>query len=229
VRFYIYVSDAKLDMLYEQIPPKLLSRLAAELKVDLKVIGASVQQTRLPVTRYDKLHIVEQYLERNFDVSWMTDPAPWFRGDLGLRSAIYGEPSEGLLLFTGTEKDTTIALIGSSYHLVGRHPLPPNGSLLGRSFLPDLFQLLERDEAERADQQVRGSPWLRNAQRSSAMDEEQALEQVLDFGERARAPRQSCEFLSRLLLTGFITDANGNARRIVVGTPLYVALVEEQP
>lgn len=39
MRYYLYLSDAKLDMLFEQIPQKLLPRLVTEAKVDLKVVS----------------------------------------------------------------------------------------------------------------------------------------------------------------------------------------------
>lgn len=35
MRYYVYVSDTKLDMLYPQIPAKLAARLAWELKLEL--------------------------------------------------------------------------------------------------------------------------------------------------------------------------------------------------
>jgi hypothetical protein len=37
VRYYLYLSTAKVDMLYGQIPPKLLKCLAVEAEVDLEV------------------------------------------------------------------------------------------------------------------------------------------------------------------------------------------------
>ncbi|WP_277819627.1 DUF7019 family protein, partial [Streptomyces silvensis] len=77
MRYYLYVSSAKVDMLYEQIPPKLLKRLAVEAKVDLKVLSLAVQSPRTEATTYDRLNIVESYLEREFDVSWMSEPTAW--------------------------------------------------------------------------------------------------------------------------------------------------------
>lgn len=64
MRYYIYVSTAKVDMLYEQIPPKLLQRLVVEAKVDLKVLSVSVQSARTDASRYERLDLVEAYLDR---------------------------------------------------------------------------------------------------------------------------------------------------------------------
>ena len=41
MRYYVYVSDSKVDMLYSQMPRGIRDRIAAELKIDLKVISAS--------------------------------------------------------------------------------------------------------------------------------------------------------------------------------------------
>ncbi|CAL9286408.1 hypothetical protein SUDANB180_06426 [Streptomyces sp. enrichment culture] len=92
MRYYVYVSGAKVEMLHAQIPQKLLSRLTAKAKVDLKVAGVSVQR---PASQdaglYERLDVVEDFLEREYDVGWMSSGAEeepgsgfWFRGEAGL-------------------------------------------------------------------------------------------------------------------------------------------------
>jgi Family of unknown function (DUF7019)/Protein of unknown function (DUF2510) len=44
MRYYVYASDAKIDMLYSQIPPKLLNRVIGELKLDVKLLAVSLRQ-----------------------------------------------------------------------------------------------------------------------------------------------------------------------------------------
>jgi len=217
------VSDAKLDMLFEQIPPKLLSSLTAELKIDLKIVGLSVQQTKSDATRYVKLRVVEEYLERNFDVGWMTEPPAWFRGELSMHSGIYDDREEGLLLFTGYEESALVALIGSSYHLVGRRSSPETITL-GYSFLPELFRLLELDHAERADRARITSHRVASAPPTG--DNLEAVREVRRLDDQMLGPRQTCEFLARRLLVHRVADSP-DLRTFVVGTPLYVALAEE--
>ncbi|MEU1131853.1 SAVMC3_10250 family protein [Streptomyces sp. NPDC005900] len=64
MQYSIYVSAAKVDMLYGRIPPKLLRRLAVEAKVDLKVVSVAVQSPRAGTSTYDRLDLVEASLER---------------------------------------------------------------------------------------------------------------------------------------------------------------------
>ncbi|MEU7580411.1 SAVMC3_10250 family protein [Streptomyces sp. NPDC041068] len=209
MRYYLYVSGAKLDMLYEQIPPKLLKRLAVEAKVDLKVLSVSVQSPRAEASAYDRLDIVEAYLEREFDVSWMTEPRPWFRGDLGLRIAGYGSPA-GPTFMTGREGDTVVALIGSGHHLIGQRTAPDTIQA-AFSNLPSLFRLVQ-DHAEA---------------NGLAPNEDEALDQVLRFSRSLTVPPVFSEFLARRLLSGTVTGQDGRELQVVVGTPLYVAMADE--
>ncbi|CAM5651825.1 hypothetical protein SALBM135S_05133 [Streptomyces alboniger] len=207
MRYYLYVSGTKLDMLYEQIPPKLLKRLAVEAKVDLKVLSVAVQSPRADTTTYDRLDIVEAYLEREFDVSWMTEPRPWFRGDLELRIAGYGTP-DGPTFMTGRDGDTVIALVGSARHLLGQRTAPETIQA-SYSMLPSLFRLLE-DTPGRAHSR-------------------DAAHQVLGFAETLTEPPVYGEFLARRLLHGTATGRDGRQVDVVVGTPLYVAMADEDP
>ncbi|QEU91211.1 DUF7019 family protein [Streptomyces kanamyceticus] len=211
MRYYLYVSGTKLDMLYGQIPTKLLKRLAVEAKVDLKVLSVAVQSPRAEATTYDRLDIVEAYLEREFDVSWMTEPRPWFRGDLGLRIAGYGSPA-GPTFMTGREGDTVIALVGSAQHLIGQRTAPDTIQN-AYSNLPSLFQLV-RDDA-----QANGRP----------VDEDAAMGQVLTFSESLTVPPVYAEFLARRLVSGTVTGRDGRDVHVVIGTPLYVAMADEDP
>jgi Family of unknown function (DUF7019) len=57
MKYYTYVSDAKLDMLFAQIPSRVSKRLSAELKVDFKVVSLTLKPESEPITRYGKSRI----------------------------------------------------------------------------------------------------------------------------------------------------------------------------
>jgi hypothetical protein len=64
IRHYIYISDSKLDMYFEQIDRGVLKRISAEVKVDLKVASVTLRSADNPSsTRAAKLQIVERYIE----------------------------------------------------------------------------------------------------------------------------------------------------------------------
>jgi len=59
-RYYIYVSDTKVDMLFDSMPQNVLSKIAAELSVDLSLLGIGSVNVGLryndnPTNRFEKL------------------------------------------------------------------------------------------------------------------------------------------------------------------------------
>jgi hypothetical protein len=216
VRYYLYVSRAKTDMLFGQIPRKLLSRLVTEAKLDLKLVSVSVQEPREQPGLYDRLDVVEAYLDREYDISWMTESAFWFRGEAGLRIA-GGDDISGPVLMTGVEENLVVALIGSARHLVGHQEPSPELGRVGHSWLPSLHRLLENALAD-AD-----------AGNAPAVDEQGTLRDVVAFSGRVAGPATSCEFLARQLMRGTVVDRDGRSRNVVIATPLYVAMSDEIP
>lgn len=218
MRYYTYVSDAKLDMLYDQIPSKLLSRIVAELKLDVKVISVSIRERQTDATRFGKLAVVESYIDRHFDVGTVSDPAPWFRGQLNLRSGVYGDEPSGLLYFSGMQDGVLVALIGSAHHLIGQRSAPSEIQV-SYSRTPALFALLRRSpiDGSRTDGQ-------NQTEETDADDDQRALAEVRDFAEAIRGVREPGEFLARRLLHGPVTDSEAPVKTVLLGTPLYVAL-----
>jgi hypothetical protein len=218
MRYYTYVSDAKLDMLYEQIPPNLLSRIVAELKLDIKVISVSIKERQADATRFGKLAVVESYIDRHFDVGTISDPALWFRGQLNLRSGIYGDDPSGLVYFSGIQEGALVALIGSAHHLIGQRSAP-DAIQVSYSRTPALFTLLHRSSIDE-----NGAEDQNQGEETDADDDRRALTEVRDFANSLRGVRESSEFLARRLLRGPVVDGETPVRTVLLGTPLYVAL-----
>lgn len=72
MKYYIYISDTKVDMLYPQIPQPILKKIASSLSIDLKFLGAELsvagKSNPSDETRYAKVRIVSEYIEKNLDV-----------------------------------------------------------------------------------------------------------------------------------------------------------------
>ncbi|MGW0534747.1 DUF7019 family protein [Streptomyces sp. NPDC003032] len=222
MRYYIYVSTAKVDMLYEQIPPKLLRRLAVEAKVDLKVVSVAVQSPRTDTSTYDRLDLVETYLERESDVGWMSEPTAWFRGDLGLRIAGYGD-ANGPTLMMGEDGDTLVALIGSAHHLIG-YRIAPDMHKVGFSGLPSMFGLL-RDFPPEWESQMN----VRWRGRMASVGGDSIMQEVAQCAGALTVPPVYCEFLARQLMRGTVTREDGRELAVVIGTPVYVAMSDREP
>ncbi|MFJ7202893.1 DUF7019 family protein [Streptomyces sp. NPDC098789] len=222
MRYYMYVSESKVDMLFQQIPRKLLPQLATEAKVDLKFLSLAVQKEASPEpSMYERLNVVEGYLDREYSIGWMTEPTTWFRGELGLQIAGY-EDVTGPVFMTGRQAHTVVALIGSAHHLLG-HNTPTEHIPGSYSMLPPLFQLLR----EARENWHIAPPDSRTRVLDGPWNEQQALADVLDFSGGLRSPGVKCEFLARRLLHGTHIAENG-VLDIVIGTPLYVAMAEDE-
>jgi Family of unknown function (DUF7019) len=207
MRYYTYISDSKLDMLYDQIPAKIRSRIVTELKLDIKVVSLSIREQPSAATRYGKLGVVEKYIAQQLDVGSITAPAAWFRGRLSLRSGIYRNAPGGLAYFAGIDDGVELALIGSARHLVGSREAVSDITL-SYSGMPALFRELRRDEESAPSNE----------------DEERVVAEVRDFAGELRGFPEPSEFLARRLLHRAVADMDSQVTHVLLGTPLYVAL-----
>jgi len=89
VKYYIYISDTKVDMLYPQIPKPVLKRIASSLSIDLKLLGAElsvgIKNNQVDETRYAKVRIVSEYIEKHLDVGSIDAPSTYFKGKLFMK------------------------------------------------------------------------------------------------------------------------------------------------
>lgn len=216
MRYYAYASDAKIDMLYSQIPQKLLSRIVAELNLDVKVLAVSLSKRATDETLYSKLDVVERYLDNEVEVGSVIEPGTWFRGELPMRSGVWGQGPDGLLFFSGLQDGVLVALVGSAHHQIGQQG-DPSAIRVSYSGLPALFSVL-----------ARGEPTAKppNSQRFPSMpdDDESVIREVFDFADALAGVREPSEFLARRLLDGAVEDESGSVQRVLLGTPVYVVL-----
>lgn len=236
MRYYLYVSDAKLEMLYGQIPVRLRDKIAAELKVDLKVIGATVSMKDRPETRYGKLDLVREYLTRHTQVGTVTDPASYFAGTVSMQwGLVTGSASGRVVFFGGEEGDVVLGLAGSRHHMVGFQgegivDAPPSYGA-GSSMVPYILEQLENSLATTLEGEAFAEAGpvveLEDAAPSPASDtsDAQALKGVVYGTRNLQGPRQNLEFLAKRLLTGRLAMPAGE-RGVLLGTPLYVALAD---
>jgi hypothetical protein len=91
LKYYLYISDSKLSMLYDQLPERTRSKLAAELKIDLKVISATVKKGETQQNQLSKLEVLVEYLNESEEVGSIELPGKYFSGCLPMRWGIWGE------------------------------------------------------------------------------------------------------------------------------------------
>src|SRR5690349_15857144 len=141
MKYYKYISDTKVDMFYSQIPQGIKSKIATELKIDLKVLGTGLSTTFKDKpqddTRYSKLQIVLDYLGNNRNIGTVDDPQIYFFGNMSMYWHKFGDA-----VWFGGWTDNTICLLGGgAYHLIGsNHPRGDNISINAVGRLVEIMQ-----------------------------------------------------------------------------------------
>lgn len=234
VRYYVYASDAKIDMLYSQIPPKLLNQFVGELKLDIKLLAVSLRHRETDETLFSKLKVVERYLYKHEEVGSTVSPTKWFFDQIPLHSGMFANQ---MVFFSGLQDGIQLVLIGSPHHMIGQGPSPEQFRISGSS-LGSLAKMLHGEEVADGERQSVGKPYsytYKQPERDVTLLQE-VFEWTWDI-RRFGFPERT-EFLARRLLD-FRTDSSFLTRldsymesparvdhaveRVVIATPLYIA------
>jgi hypothetical protein len=133
-RFFVYVSDAKVDMLLSQIPEHALSRIAAEITVDVKILRVKLSQAGEDRSRFDRALAATRFLEESDMVGEVDSPSMYVRAEsLPMRWGRVAQqpgvsrksrvPSTNVMFF-GEQDGLRVCLTGSVHHVLGAAPQP---------------------------------------------------------------------------------------------------------
>lgn len=132
MRYHLYLSEAKVNMLYPQIVRSSRSA-GGEVGFDLKLIKVSrrTDSTREPSV-YEKLAAVEEWIYAREPVGTVEEPDAWIYGRMTLMATILklegsksqSDLSDGPVLFVDSNHSPHILMGGSVQHLVGTDPYP---------------------------------------------------------------------------------------------------------
>ena len=127
LRYFVYVSDLKLQMLLDQIAEPIRRGIAAELKLDLKLVSLTlssptVDRSLAQRSRLAKLAVVEEHIKRYQHVGDLTSK----RGYLEADAEMDWRPLDDneTVLFCGYAEKLLVVLGGSVSNLVGRVSSP---------------------------------------------------------------------------------------------------------
>jgi len=227
VRFYLYVSDTKVNMLYEQMFTTSKREARRSLTLKAGPIGASADSTTEEPApdRDDKVRAIEKELIEQNLVGTPQEPKDYFRGILPMRWGLYNDLElrpEGcppLVYFGGV--DPTMPLIvglgGSSTHVVGHDGATSTHS---RSSTPTLVRWLVKGlyKEEELDRQRR---------RLEIGLDGDLYESVAVALHYLNPPTQQLEFLAKTLSLGEVYGGLEHftgfpSTSVVLGTPIYV-------
>lgn len=205
LRYLVYISDTKIEMLLDQIPDRVRRALATELKIDLKLL--SLKMTREAGTtpgksRISKMAVVERHIEENHVVGGLETTGGYFRARVDLDWAVF---DDGVVLFAGRSGDRLVFLGGSASNLIGgshlAHGLGSHANVIQQKLAA---LVMGGDENQRGDMSASVST---------------VFHQVCQSPQRA-------EFLARQLGHGKVEQPSAH-QTYIVGSPLFVELVDE--
>jgi hypothetical protein len=219
LRYYLYISDAKVDMLLSQVDPTAKRKLATELSVDLKLFAAKrSSETVEGEDRIGRLEAVVKYLNDHDEIGTLDAPGRFFAGELPMRWGPYGDTGSALVYFGGITERAIVGLGGSSTHVLGG--ASGGEPVFSHSATPALLAALAGDEEAVPDTSAL-APWT--------ADDAGALKAVHLATSGLAGPTQGLEFVAKRLLHGPSPFPQRDAHDdmlVVLGSPLYVAMVD---
>lgn len=217
MRYYLYISDSKIDMLLPQVPGALKQRVAANLGFDLKLLSGTVSTERSTLdSSVARLHVVEAHILENEVVGAPDKPASWIEGDINGKMLAIGDYG---VIFVAHGSSWVLALGGSARHLTSHASAEKmNVSLSLMPYFVDELARLDNDQPKRllnlsedpkdnvAGIRTLDPPW------GALIDAAYA---------DSRLPLQHFRFLAKRL-----ASSNQGGSMMTLATPLYVALVD---
>jgi hypothetical protein len=206
-RYYLYISDTKVDMLLAQIDPRFTRSRATEINLDLKVMSAKRSTANPGSDRIARLERVVRHLEDHGDLGTVDEPGQFFWGLLPMRWGLV-EGRTSAVFFGGQAEHTMVGLGGSLQHVVGSAEDGIPEQRLRNSILPVMLSWLNTDGDGDFDDRLLAAVHMATG--------------------RLRGPAQNLEFVAKRLMQGTSPHPEPQDTRMTVllGSPLYVAMVD---
>lgn len=208
-RYYLYISDAKVDMMLAQIDPGWGRKRVTEFSFGLKMLGARHSVESAGTERVARLERVVRHLEDHGGLGDVDEAGQYVYGVLPMQWGPVG--NSGTVYFGGRSDRTIVGLGGSTGHVLGAQ------------------------QAENpAPHQMSGSmtPMMLAQLASLAVGDTvlpEALTTVVQANAVLRGPVQNIEFVAKRLVSGpcpYPELYPAGDMTVLLGSPLYVALAE---
>lgn len=213
MKYYLYMSDSKVDMLLPQVPGALKQTIATKLGFDIKILSGEIgTQRRTHEDRVARLATVDRYITSNYEPGSLGEDSPWVCATAFARIACLDEKAR-VVFFLVEKGNFVLAMGGSTVHLIGNAQVQNLES--GFSFTHRLLEEFQRVADTRPEFLVMPHDFRTGV----VWSKKEWFQVVLDAVRRIDGPLQNISFLAKRLLSGVHND-----KTIMLGTPLYVAL-----
>jgi len=200
IKYYLYVSETKVQMLHSQIPRRMRKSIEAEFTANVAVVAARVKKAAEldPTDTIARTAVVSAYLGRTVTTGPVGQPGEYVHDTCRMRYCRVTDYAASIAFFGGSREGIDVGLIGSPDSLVGA----ARNSDAGHDMLYYTLQFLEA-AAARPPHPYRTRP---------QDDFRRAYEAVFDA---LPALDLDVEFLAKVVHREF---------GLVVASPIYVAM-----
>jgi hypothetical protein len=181
MKYYIYISNSKLDMMFPQVPKQLADQVATELGVNTGLLKASVKPREVTETSISKLQVVTQYLLSSGAVGDVRSPRAYFKGTLPMKTTLISNPEDedigdyAAITFSSYGKSAAqkegygaVVLVGSYHNTIGMQDAPRKRSVSGTAeIITQLENAAQRQEKRVAEWERQIAEWDQSERRRS--------------------------------------------------------------
>ena len=216
MKYYSYISNSKLDMLFPQIPRTFLEDIAGELSVNFGLLKATLKDKALTENRLSKLDAVVKYIEKNSTFGTVDQPDTYIRGVANMYSVNF---DEGMVLFCWCNEDLPdknqyLLLSGSANHVIGM-------DLADMVYPHSITNMVTKRLHDIRDTQTELENSLICENGFCSLDKQLTyLDDIKHWSRYREGPPQQFEYLARCLIT-----ENKGGDTIILATPIFMAMV----
>lgn len=214
MRYYIYISDSKLEMLYEQIPQRKRETIATELNINLGIVQANFSSERVENARHQKILMLEKFLGKR--IGTLNDTRPYVADIVTAAWGGFSVDYPGAVYFGGTSNGLHFGLMGSMSNCIGGPNAEPTGYSLS-SYVIEMFarrKLLPSKFSSRCHHDMSAGELYDEACRGVIMANQCSID-----------PQERIRFLARTVIKR--NASNEDEYSVYLGSPVYVAAFDE--
>ena len=210
LKCYLYISDAKVDMLLPQISDGRKGKIATEFGLDLTILHAKrTTEYAANDERIARLETVVSFIRSFGNLGTINKPDQYIEDSAPMCSAQIGPPDAGIAYYTGTVDNTTIALGGSTHHVIGAG-LKNHDELFG-SATPGILSALKNELADAED--------ISDDSKRMGISGVRFVASMLNDGY---CPTENLRFMAKRLLWKPKGKQPWEDEQLILATPLYV-------
>lgn len=229
MKYYVYVSKNKIDMLFQQTAAATKATREATIGFDVKVLKGSIKEgSGVPVASQAQLRTILDELESHALVGEIHEEKPYIRGTLKMMWGGYGMDfgDDCPITFWGCSTDQiALGMAGSSYHLLGEQR---NGRAHSHSLTYAIVEWFKQNLDEPFSRKKEDDPRLAEQARDQARglaDYDIANATYLAVSQM-RGQETTFDFVAKVLHRSKWPDGFRTAgyQTIIIATPLYVSM-----